>query len=111
MLITNKVSIAEIHKDKQDDEVGRINAPFIGNDEKLLRITGLHQRPGKIAATKGQRQGRTQVFGAWPPDLYLVLFPVRPRRPAPFDATVSSVTLSHVPEIIAQQSLTSMSCA
>ncbi|MEN3381740.1 MAG: hypothetical protein V7608_1784, partial [Hyphomicrobiales bacterium] len=50
---TNKVSIAEIHKDKQDDEVGRINAPFIGKDDKLLRITGLHQGPGKIAATKG----------------------------------------------------------
>jgi hypothetical protein len=50
---TDKVRIAEIHKDKHGDEVGRINAPFIGKDDKLLRITGLHQGPGKIAATKG----------------------------------------------------------
>lgn len=51
---TNKVSIAEISKDKHGDEVGRINAPLIGKDDKLLRITGLHQGPGKIAATKGR---------------------------------------------------------
>jgi hypothetical protein len=51
---TNKVSIAEISKDKHADEVGRINAPSIGKDDKLLRITGLHQGPGKIAATKGK---------------------------------------------------------
>jgi hypothetical protein len=50
---TNKVSIAEISKDKHADEVGRINAPFIGKDDKLLRIKGLHQGPGKITATKG----------------------------------------------------------
>jgi hypothetical protein len=49
----NKVRIAEIHKDKHGDEVGRINVPFIGKDDKLLRITGLHQGPGKIVATKG----------------------------------------------------------
>jgi hypothetical protein len=47
------VGIAEISKDKQADEVGRINAPSIGKDDKLLRITGLHRGPGKIAATKG----------------------------------------------------------
>lgn len=50
---TNKVSVAEVRKDKHGDEVGRINEPFIGKDDKLLRITGVHQGPGKIAATKG----------------------------------------------------------
>ena len=48
------VRIAEIGKDKHADEVGRVNAPSIGKDDKLLRITGLHRGPGKIAATKGK---------------------------------------------------------
>jgi hypothetical protein len=56
----NKISIAEIHKDKHGDEVGRVNAPFIGKDDKLLRITGVHQGPGKIAATKGSDKAEIQ---------------------------------------------------
>ena len=47
------VRIAEISEDKYADEIGRINALFIGKDDKLLRITGLQRGPGKIAATKG----------------------------------------------------------
>jgi hypothetical protein len=47
------VRIAEISEDKHADEIGHINALFIGKDDKLLRITGLQRGPGKIAATKG----------------------------------------------------------
>ncbi len=47
------VKIDVISEDKYADEIGRINALFIGKDDKLLRITGLQRGPGKIAATKG----------------------------------------------------------
>ena len=41
------VSIDEISTDKHADEVGRINAPTIGKDDKLLRITGLRCGRGR----------------------------------------------------------------
>jgi hypothetical protein len=49
----NYVKIDVIGEDKYSDEIGRINALFIGKDDKLLRITGLNRGPGKIVATKG----------------------------------------------------------
>ena len=47
------VKIDVISEDKYSDEIGRVNALSIGKDDKLLRITGLIQGPGKIVATKG----------------------------------------------------------
>ena len=47
------VRIDVIHEDKYADEVGRINALFIGKNDKLLRITGLHRGPGRIVASNG----------------------------------------------------------
>lgn len=47
------VKIDVISADKYADEVGRIDALFIGKNDKLLRITGLQRGPGKIVATKG----------------------------------------------------------
>jgi hypothetical protein len=47
------VKIDVISEDKYSDAIGRTNALSIGKDDKLLRITGLIQGPGKIVATKG----------------------------------------------------------
>ena len=49
----NYVKIDVISADKYGDEIGRINALFIGKNDKLLRITGVNRGPGKIVATKG----------------------------------------------------------
>lgn len=47
------VKIDMIREDKHADEIGRINALFIGKNDKLLRITGKNRGPGKIVAAKG----------------------------------------------------------
>jgi hypothetical protein len=49
----NYVKIDVISEDKYSDAIGRTNALSIGKDDKLLRITGMIQGPGRIVATKG----------------------------------------------------------
>jgi hypothetical protein len=47
------VKIDVISENKYSDTIGRANALSIGKDDKLLRITGMIQGPGRIVATKG----------------------------------------------------------
>src|SRR5262245_65692499 len=49
----NYVKIDVLSHDKYCDEIGYINALFMGKDDRLLRITGMNRGPGKIVATKG----------------------------------------------------------
>jgi hypothetical protein len=48
------VSVAKVAEAKYRDEIGLVNALFIGKDDSLFKVTGKNRGPGKIAAIKGK---------------------------------------------------------